>query len=218
MNVISFSLFGGEPKYLVGLQKNIHLIKQYYPNWEIIVYHDNSVPVGYLSIIGQQVILRDMTDSILVETMWRFLAHDEPNVERFIIRDADSRIGPREVEAVNEWIKSEKVLHLMRDHPHHGYVIMGGMWGMIPQKEFNMREAGEDYIKRRNNIRKWSMTDMDFLRDVVYPLYGINSKIHATYAKFEPWAEEFPSALVDKKFVGEIWQADDSRDPQYNLL
>lgn len=216
MKAISFSLFGDSPKYLVGLEKNIALAELFYPDWRIFVYYNDTVPLPYIYKLKEKVRVINMSDSPILQSMWRFCVHDESGIERFIIRDADSRISQREVDAVAEWIESGKILHIMRDHPHHGYVIMGGMWGMIPQ-DFSMTKSCEEYVKMRNTS-KWSMTDMDFLRDVLYPVYGKNSKVHATYAKFEPWAEDFPTKLVDKKFVGEIWQADDTRDYQVELI
>jgi hypothetical protein len=47
-------------------------------------------------------------------------------VEAFASRDADSFIEPREVAAVNEWMRSGKFGHIMRDHPWHGAVMLGG--------------------------------------------------------------------------------------------
>ncbi|CAN0454368.1 unnamed protein product, partial [Discosporangium mesarthrocarpum] len=32
--------------------------------------------------------------------------------------------------AVEEWIRSKRSLHAMRDHPCHAYPINGGMWGL----------------------------------------------------------------------------------------
>ena len=29
-----------------------------------------------------------------------------------------------------EWVKSGKLLHVMRDHPQHGIEIMGGLFGI----------------------------------------------------------------------------------------
>lgn len=214
--LISFSLFGDKDKYTMGIQRNIELAKQFYPDWNVIIYY-KSMPDKLFNILQNQVILRHVTNPRLCGTMWRFLAHDEPNTERFIIRDADSRISQREVNAVNAWLESGKILHIMRDHPHHGHAIMGGMWGMICQPDFNMESICTNYMSNKDP-EHWSMTDMDFLRDVVYPKYHKNSKIHATYAKFELWAEDFPTPLIDKKFVGEIWQANESRDYQCNLI
>lgn len=215
MKIISFSLFGDKDKYLIGMQKNIDLAEKFYPDWKIAIYYKN-VNIDKL-VVSEKVLLREVTNHRLCGTMFRFLAHDEPNTELFIVRDSDSRIGQREVDAVNQWLKSGKILHIMRDHPHHGYAIMGGMWGMRCQNNFNMELACTNYMINKDP-NHWSMTDMDFLRDVIYPKYGHDSKIHATYAKFESWAEDFPTPLVDRKFVGEIWQADDSRDYQKDLI
>ena len=44
-------------------------------------------------------------------------------------RDLDSRVTEREAAAVHEWLKSNKTLHSMRDHPWHTVPIMGGGWG-----------------------------------------------------------------------------------------
>ena len=147
---------------------------------------------------------------------WRFQPNDDPEVERFIVRDSDSRITEREVEAVNEWIKEGKVLHIMRDHPHHNYVILGGMWGMKCQRDFNMESSFMSYNSSDSLFEK--MTDMRFLRDVVYPKYMNNSTVHATYHKKEPWAKNFTIKWDDRKFVGEIYNSDDSREPHYKML
>ena len=66
--------------------------------------------------------------SLLTE-VWRFFPTLDTQVELFMSRDLDSPIKPREVEAVDEWVKSEKALHVMRDHPAHGVPILGGLWG-----------------------------------------------------------------------------------------
>jgi hypothetical protein len=58
---------------------------------------------------------------------WRFLVADDPTVDRYIIRDADSRLNMREKLAIDEWIASGKKIHILRDHPNHGdFPISGG--------------------------------------------------------------------------------------------
>ena len=52
------------------------------------------------------------------------MANDD-TVDRYIIRDVDSRLNIRERFAVEEWINSDKQFHLMRDHPQQAAVIMG---------------------------------------------------------------------------------------------
>ena len=60
---------------------------------------------------------------------WRFLPPLDPQVSVFLCRDLDSRISPREVAAVTEWLRSEKPIHSMRDHPAHNTPLLGAAWG-----------------------------------------------------------------------------------------
>jgi hypothetical protein len=60
---------------------------------------------------------------------WRFLVADDDSVDRFIVRDADSRLNAREAAAVLEWVQSGSSCHIMRDHPNHVQIMNGGMWG-----------------------------------------------------------------------------------------
>ena len=60
---------------------------------------------------------------------WRFFPTLDPQVDILLSRDLDSRISQREVDAVTEWLESEKPVHVMRDHPGHDTPMLGGMWG-----------------------------------------------------------------------------------------
>ena len=64
---------------------------------------------------------------------WRFLAIDDAGVERFIVRDADSRLNRRERFAVEEWVRSGRAVHTIRDHPSHDRHLNGGLWGAVPE-------------------------------------------------------------------------------------
>ena len=44
-------------------------------------------------------------------------------------RDLDSRFSNREHAAVEDWLKSDKAIHVMRDHPLHNFSMFGGLWG-----------------------------------------------------------------------------------------
>lgn len=50
---------------------------------------------------------------------------------RFIIRDADARLTPRDFYAVQEWASTKRPFHILRDDVYHGLSIMGGMWGAV---------------------------------------------------------------------------------------
>ena len=55
----------------------------------------------------------------------------DPSVNVMVSRDLDSRLTDREVAAVTQWLDDPLQLpfHVMRDNPHHGTEILGGMWG-----------------------------------------------------------------------------------------
>ena len=64
----------------------------------------------------------------LLTEVRRFLPTLDPQVDIFLSRDLDSAITSREVEAVEEWLNSEKTLHVMRDHRLHSQPMLGGLW------------------------------------------------------------------------------------------
>lgn len=83
------------------------------PYWasQVRVYLDGSVPapiISQLEYFGAQIV--KMGDRGLAGGIggmfWRFLVASDPGVDRFIVRDSDSRLNPRERLAVEEWILS----------------------------------------------------------------------------------------------------------------
>ena len=70
-----------------------------------------------------------MTGSSLNSMSWRFLPASDSAVQRFCVRDIDSRLSIREKAAVDDWMKLGEKFHVMRDHPSHSkYAMSGGMW------------------------------------------------------------------------------------------
>ena len=55
----------------------------------------------------------------------RFFPMLDPQVSHMVSRDLDSLLNDREGSAVQEWLKSDKAFHFMRDHPAHGIEILG---------------------------------------------------------------------------------------------
>lgn len=237
MKLISFSLYGKDPKYVNGMWENIELQPEVYPDWQIIIYHDQSVPQEYLSKFTQNgAILRDMSDSGLFAADWRFLAYDE-DCERFIVRDSDSRISHREAAIVKEWEEDDTVLHIIRDHPHHGYPIMGGMWGMktksIPygySMAKLLSQCNGDSHNNPTDRENWIMKDQDFLKKVIYSNFARpeTSTIHATRDYMpqvpwtnEHWAKDTPPRNEQNNFIGEIFYYENDelkREYQYKEL
>jgi len=135
VKVISFCLWGDNPKYNIGAIKNVDLAKLFYPDFQCWIYiHSPSVPRHTIDELQKRDNIKIFYKIGNLNTckpmMWRFEPIIDKNVEVMISRDTDTRILLREKLAVDEWLKSDKILHIMRDHPHHNDLILGGMWGI----------------------------------------------------------------------------------------
>ena len=71
---------------------------------------------------------------------WRFMPAADSSVDRFVVRDVDSRLNARDRIAVEEWIESKLPVHILRDHVNHCIVMNGGMWGAVKDALPNMKE------------------------------------------------------------------------------
>lgn len=236
LNIISYSLYGTDPKYSVGIVRNLELIPKIYPDWKAAIYHDDSLSHKFLKKIESKALLFNVSslgDGEMPGMFWRFLAYDLPDVDRVLIRDADSRISLREKEAVDEWIKSGKTLHIMRDHPHHVFHILGGMFGLV-KKEINMKKEISSFLEDKTGLSVGSrMVDQEFLKQCFYFRYKEDSMVHSGVDFDDLKTKElmanknfsvnektfpFPSKRKDLRFVGEQVGADESRGGQYRLL
>lgn len=164
---ISYSLWGDSAVYLIGIVRNAEYIAQNLPDWEMVVWYDSNILIKYektlarLRELGAQCYFRPerIMNSSITEygTFWRFRTIDLKKYSHIIFRDADSRLSPREMAAVEEWIQSEKTLHVIRDHPYHSQPypikkpgILGGLWGLRPAgTKVNMGVMIANYYESR---------------------------------------------------------------------
>lgn len=49
VRVISFGLYGKNPKYLVGASRNLDLAQVYFPGWRVRFYASSDVPIGMVN-------------------------------------------------------------------------------------------------------------------------------------------------------------------------
>lgn len=179
--VVSFSLWGDSEVYLRGAVDAISQVNHYYPGWEPRFYLGSDVPQD----TRQELINRGASVfegpswGPWAGMFWRFLAASDPGVEIMLSRDVDTKILPREVEAVNEWLASGKTLHIMRDHPKHEMPVMGGMWGCRTSRLQDMK----DMIHRWNKFNRYGC-DQEFLSRIVYPRFREDSWIHGECVMF----------------------------------
>jgi protein O-GlcNAc transferase len=211
--IISFGLWGENPRYTIGALKNADLAKEIYPDWICRYYTGKSTPIEIIKSLYE----KDNTEIIIMNEQgdwngmfWRFFPASDIDVEVMISRDADSRLSQREKTAVDEWLGSDKGFHIMRDHPAHGTEILGGMWGAKSGSIPQMKPLILEYSK--GNF--WQV-DQNFLKEKIYPIVKDNSYVHDEFFEKKP----FPTIRkdgIDKNgnptdFIGEPVNEKDER-------
>lgn len=223
VRVISFCLWGNEQRYVIGLIENIKLAKIYYPDWICWVYiHHNSVNndiYDKLSTFDNVKIIIKLDENIRSKRfmLWRFEPICDNSVECFMSRDTDTRIQPREVLAVDEWIKSGKILHIMRDHPQHYPKILGGMYGINVKKMDNKRNDWIEVIEEFYKHHGEEIDDQYFLEQYIYNKVKSEDRIiHDEIKKYEgSECLDFPIKYEQNNhFVGCYIYENGETDPQ----
>lgn len=133
MFIFSFSLYGPpNPKYYDGLLDNIRLIHTYFPGWGVYVYVGSDVPATFVQTLQADPIVRIHETGIVGHrnSIYRFFAIDEPDVEAAFFRDADSRIHWKDRWAIRDFLKSGQDVHIIRDHVEHTTRLLAGLWGI----------------------------------------------------------------------------------------
>jgi len=214
-NIIAYSLWGEHPMYWIGALKNIEQAKNYFPGWICRFYIDKDCKQELINTIkgdSVEVILVDSKDSFH-GMFWRFWASEDNDVDIFLSRDCDSRFSIREINAINEWLISDKDFHIMRDHPYHTVPILGGMWGCRNgiMRKINLSKLIENWGKyERKGI------DQDFLGEIVYPLVKNNTFEHSEFnLNFGVQTRRFPTERINYEFVGDVYDENDLRHPEY---
>lgn len=179
-NVIAYALWGNQPRYHVPLLENARIRPHLFPEWIIRVYHDQTVDPAYLAQLaahGVQLVPMRLPLGVPVHRglLWRFEVIADPNVQRFLIRDADSLLTVKERVAVDDWLRSDFHFHAMRDWYSHTDLLLAGMWGgvggILPSPAVLLRDH-----------TPWRMendhADQDLLSQRVWPAIRRDVLIH----------------------------------------
>jgi hypothetical protein len=202
--IISFCLYGSDTRYTNGIICNIELAQIIYPSWICRIYYGQSVPPKVIQQIrsypNTELILMKEGENELSPMIWRFLAIDD-DIEVMLSRDADSRLSYREKICVDLFLKSNYLLHSIRDNPSHNN-IMGGMWGIKKNNKANITELSKEW----NGI----LYDYDqkFLREKIVPIFQDSYLIHCS-----TYLHTFPVSKTNEYFVGGWWPADNFGQP-----
>jgi protein O-GlcNAc transferase len=212
LKVISFSLWGDNPKYTYGAVRNAQLALDVYPDWKCKFFIGKSVPKNIIDILYScNNTLFAFKDSVEDWTgmFWRFETSYDDKIDVSIFRDTDSRLSHREKIAVDEWLNSDKTFHIMRDHPFHGYPILGGMWGYKNNSKYPMKELLTTF-----NVENKYGTDYEFFIRNLYPLIKDDKIVHDPFFDKIP----FPTKRLNQEFVGEVYDENDTRNPDHYRL
>lgn len=211
--IISFTLYGTKEIYYEGALANAAMARQYYPGWECRIYISQEVPEQFaqkLASSGVHVI-RKIRKKMYHPMLWRVAAAYDENVDAVIFRDLDSRLSAREAGAVQQWLDSGKSFHIMRDHPCHISLIMGGMWGVRGGILPGLHALLWIFFLRNMHLLFcpggfWGARDFDqvFFNQMIYPMTRDDVVIHTDFVAYETEnILPFPVARTRGEYVGQ---------------
>lgn len=210
--IISFCLWGTNPKYIIGAIRNAELAQKIYPGWICRFYIGTSTLEGASELVAQ---LQTFPNVELVKMkekgdwramLWRFFPISEPDVDIMVSRDTDSRLSMREKAAVDEWLKSGKKFHIIRDHPYHHFKILGGIWGARKGILPDMKDLINEYDKG-----DFWQVDQNFLAEIIYPKIGNDVFIHDAFGE----GKKIPLKRKNFEFIGDVYDEFDQRHPDF---
>lgn len=215
--IISFSLWGKSRLYCLGALANAKLAQVLFPGWRCRFYVADDVPqriVDDLIALGAEIVHKPASLGF-VGLFWRFEVADDPEVERFIVRDCDSRLTPRDAVMVKAWEEAGLPAHIIRDCESHSAWMCGATWGMVTDflpslyhlsvKEL-MIDFWGDYRDGKTEHGFESDrgmlygTDQEFLSRKIFPLIRDCHLAHvADYPQLRFTGKERPVPPIDRK-------------------
>jgi tetratricopeptide (TPR) repeat protein len=197
--VVAFSLWGANPRYLLGALDNAIALPEVYPGWQGVFFVDESVPANLrqaLSDLGAEVRLQPAGQGQRQKLAWRFLVANEAGVGRFLVRDVDSVVNERERAAVDAWLASTALFHVMRDWWTHTDLVLAGMWGgvagVLPPIAPLLLAYKPPHMETPN-VDQW------FLRDILWPCLRQSALVHDrlfTPPGATPWPQPAPAGTL----------------------
>lgn len=171
-NIIAYSLWGTGARYLEGAVRNAIVARHIYPGWTARFYLDDSVPEATrqaLTANGAQLRQVPRLPAARFGLFWRFLVEDDPGVDIYVVRDADSVPSLRERVAVQDWLNSGQPFHVMRDFVTHSELVLAGLWGAHRGNIPGMGKRILAFAKTREKVLNSRVDDQLFLRREIWP-------------------------------------------------
>ena len=178
VSIISFSLWGSNPRYLRGALHNVVRASALYPAFKCRFYVDASVPADLIDALaeaGAELAMDEGEPATRHRLTRRFMVADDPTVARYLVRDCDSLVNEREAAAVATWLDSGKPFHVMRDWWTHTDPMLAGMWGGIGGVLSAVAPMIQGYRSREIETPNW---DQWFLRDCIWTSIRDAATVH----------------------------------------
>ena len=215
--IISFSLWGNSKQYCCGAIENAKLAKVLFPDWTCRFYCGANVPLrvqNELKALGAEMRYRPAPMGF-IGLFWRFeVAFDDAAVERFIVRDTDSRLTPRDKACVDEWIESGEPCHIIRDCESHGAWMLGATWGLVPEFIEDFRSLVADFWEEFHSDQtehgfessrgRFYGIDQEFLSRKVWPLIKDHHIAHDQHFHFTGREKRFP---IQREYLEDMSKA-----------
>jgi hypothetical protein len=238
--VVAMSLYGTDPKYIMGAIRNAQMVHVNFPGWRLRVYVEDvseGAPSRYpivappvlqkLKQLSANVVPVNLKEMKVPPMMWRFLVADDLSVDYFIVRDTDSRLTRRDAIVTHEWLKSGKAFGCVRDHPaHQNFAVNGGMWGGRPRQ---LRKIlGKTFQSEMIGRSDQYLFDIGFLGDRIWHRISPadNAFCHDSVACKQPlpggkilnkWkyagSHPFPVVRREAEHVGRVYDEFDQNKP-----
>ncbi|CAF0866460.1 unnamed protein product [Brachionus calyciflorus] len=227
--VVAYSLYGTNDRYYKLISHTSEMVKKFYPDHVMRIYHDDSINksiicqlecanphIDFCNIHKLPLSLENFNQVLnlnYIHSMeWRFLPIGDTFVDLFHSRDSDSMILQREYDSVQEWLNSDNIGHIMRDHPQHGTHILGGMWGLKTNQDRKLSNEVYNIIIDKKLSQKYNPGgkssrghDQYFLSHHVYDKINLKSTVHDSYlCKKYPNSKPFPTERKGDCFVGRV--------------
>lgn len=203
--IISFSLWGDNPKYTVGAIINAQLAAKIFPEWECHFYYNDSVPnlvISCLSNFSNVKVIK--VEDNTFGAFWRFRSMVSNTI--VLSRDTDSRLSLRERQIIDEWSLSDDKLCTIRDHAnHYEFPILAGMWGIKDGLD------DQDMADISFYDKPVYLMDQFYLRDKIWPKY--RNTISEYGLKETVWMRNSYTS-IGRDFIGQTY--DENNYPVYD--
>lgn len=191
MKVFSFCLYGTEANYYTGFLENCKTIREWFPDFTIVLYKGICDPSW---TIPEDVQVVETGKEGAINALYRYVSLQTADIG--FVRDADSRVTERDRWCIETFLHSPYSYHIIRDHTWHRSRIMAGLFGWKKPMQVSLpldTDASYGY-------------DEAILNSHVYPHVVSDALVHTNlYALVGEHAERITHPMADPTdFLGNV--------------